>query len=182
MTGYVDVSGNGMEVLTNQCGVASPHGGANDISAWNILLPADQEIQIDMPVRPPSGGGYAVFVWRLQATSSYDNTYETEIDEVTPGTQRVRVYKIVATAYTQLGSTHTAFADNDVFYASALGTTILMQQNGTTRVSVSDSAISGSGYLGIGGFADSTFRLDNLRGGGIGAGLKAYQYRLRRVN
>lgn len=166
MTGWTDISGAGMEVLSNQAGVNSPDGSVNDASVWSTQQTADQEVQATLANSPTAGAlEFATLVWRLQSTAAYDNTYEAEIDEVSSGTKRLRCFKIVSGVYTQLGSTHSSFSNGDVIVGSAVGTTIQLWQNGNLRVSVTDSAISGAGYIGIGAYNSAAVRWDNFGGG-----------------
>lgn len=174
MTGWVDVAGNGMEVLSNQATCSTPHGTANDASAWATAFGADQEVEATLAGIPLNGVlDYAIMGWRVQSTAAYDNMYEMEVDEEGGvGVKRVRCMKIVSGVYTQLGSTHTAFAANDVFNGSAVGTTITLKQNGVTRVSVTDSAIAGGGYILIGSYKSTAgnVKWDNFSGGTISGG------------
>jgi hypothetical protein len=78
----------------------------------------------------------------------------------------IDLYSVVAGGYTNIGNYDTAQANNDIGYLSAQGTTIVCKQNGTTRITVTDSSIA-TGRAGLFGANEPTVNplMDDWEGG-----------------
>lgn len=82
----------------------------------------------------------------------------------------IDLYSVVADSYANIGNYDTAQANNDVGYLEAQGATIVCKQNGTTRITVTDSSIS-SGGAGLFSAEEGVFPLmDTWEGGDFSGG------------
>lgn len=81
-------------------------------------------------------------------------TYYTHRVIVAGATNEHRLMKSVAGALTDLGTDATDFAAGEILYVHANGSSIVAKRNGTTLISVTDTAIAGAGqvYGGLYGF------------------------------
>src|SRR5205807_3281952 len=84
------------------------------------------------------------------------------------GTPQLRLYKRTAGTFVQLGSSYNsgALAAGTKLTLSAVGSRISFQQNGTERIAVTDSSVTG-GAPGVMTFGAAT--ADNWVGGGAAA-------------
>lgn len=143
--------------------------------SWNRALwqggtcGADQFSQIEVGT-VPSGKILAATVRANDAGG--DNAYMAFCFN-NGGTAEVRLYKIVAGAGTQLGSSYLvpggSFVAGDVVRCEAQGSTIRAKFNGATVVTVTDTTYPSGGYPGIAFFGD-TVTGDNWQGGELVTG------------
>ena len=83
----------------------------------------------------------------------------------------IDLYSVVASSYANIGNYDTAQANNDVGYLEAQGTAIKCKQNGTQRISVTDSSIA-SGRAGLFGANEPSVNplMDSWEGGDFTGG------------
>ena len=173
---FLTLSGNGLKVISNQCGQdGASTAGAEDSAVWNTDFTDDQVLQATLAALPAdSTPDQALMGIRVQATGGgYDNMYELEIDRPS-GTWRKRLYRLSSGAYTQLGTTETSTVTaGDVFKLEAVGSTITVSQNGTAIITSTDSTFTTGGYLHIASIRATTptsVRWTNISGGNYTAG------------
>lgn len=173
---WTTFSGNGLKVLSNQCGQDGVSTlTVNDAAAWATDFTDDQVVQATLAALPTSGAtDYAYLFVRAQAsTGGYDNVYELEIDR-SSGSWRKRLYKVSGGAYTQIGSTDTTTVSaGAVFKLTAVGSTITAYQDGAVIATGADSTFATGGYIGIGSYRPvvaTTVRWTNIAGGNYSAG------------
>ncbi|MHB1098098.1 MAG: cellulase family glycosylhydrolase [Burkholderiales bacterium] len=172
---WTTLSGNGLKVLSNQCGSDAASVTVNDAAAWGTDFTDDQVVQATLAALPTNAAAdYGLLVVRAQAsTGGYNNLYELEIDR-SAGTWRKRLYKIASGVYTQLGASETSTVSaGAVFKLTAVGNTISAYQDGVLIMQAVDTTFPTGGYVGIGSFkatTASTTRWTNLAGGNYVAG------------
>jgi hypothetical protein len=134
---------------------------------WLSLLQEDQEVFCKIAAVPSTN--IAALIARLQnpGNDSTINHYSLEMDG-----GNSYIAKVVAGARTQLGGNlGVTFAANDLGALTTKGTTIAAWRNtggGWTNIGeVTDSAIPGTGYIGVVNSNDATFAIDDFGGGSI---------------
>lgn len=173
---WTTFSGNGLKVISNQCGQNSPSGPAtDDAAAWGTDFADDQVVQATLAALPTnSGSDYALLFVRSQAsTGGFVDVYRLEIDRST-GSWRKRLYKYASGVPTQLGTTDTTTVSaGAVFKITAVGNAITAYQDGVVIASAIDTTFPTGGYIGIGLWRPttaSTTRWTNVSGGNYVAG------------
>lgn len=84
-------------------------------------------------------------------------------------TSETKLYKLVSSSFTQLGSDGAAGSTNDVVYTEAQSTSILVKKNGSTIIGAVTDASIGSGNAGIWN-TDIACTADDWQGGDFGSG------------
>lgn len=78
------------------------------------------------------------------------------------GGSGLRIFKNVGGSLTQIGSSSAVLANNDGVGFEALDDCLTVYQNGSIVLSISDTAVSAAGYVGM-GVGDTTVRLDDFK-------------------
>ena len=127
---------------------------------------SDQSSQIELTSTQLSGGQWVGPAVRAQ--NGGQNTY-LGIYFWNSGSPQLRLYKRIASSWTQLGSSYNSgpLPAGTKLQLSAAGSTISFLQDGVSRISVNDTSISG-GAPGIMTFGAAT--ADNWAGGGAATG------------
>lgn len=125
---------NSFEIHSNQ---AMNTGTNVCLEAYTAsAAPDDQSSQVTLTIllsTTDSGPGPAVRISTSALTGYFAQANTTEI----------KLYKVVAGAFTQLGSNAAAAAVNDVLYIEAVGTAITVKKNGSIIIGpITDSAIA----------------------------------------
>ncbi len=154
------LNGGGFSIYSN----ALCNNGSGDYAAhWNAdTFEDDQYASCKITV----GSSYIGPAVRVASgsTKTYYGIYG--------GGSTAYMYVAVDGGWTQLGSTGSAWATNDVIRIEANGTTISSTKNGSATGMpgpVTNNSIA-SGYAGVTGYAglDTTHRLDDWEGGNLG--------------
>lgn len=159
-----------MQRLSNVA-AKSASGTGQARQAWVASYAADQEVFCTVPTLPGAGQGVGVFA-RVQNPGNA-TTCKAYAGFYTPGTG-FRIFSISGTTFTQRGSTSaTTMSAGDKLWLSCNGTSIVLSvfTSGawTSKVSVTDSNVTGGGQLGI-ELDDATGRIDDFGGGALKAG------------
>ena len=133
--------------------------------------PSDQFSQIQVTSTPLSGGQWVAAAVRMQSggQNAYAGLYYWNF-----GSPELMLFKRSGGAWTQLGGSYNsgALAAGTQLTLVATGSTISFQQNGLSRISVTDTSFTG-GAPGIMAFGNST--ADNWSGGsGSGGSTASY--------
>ena len=133
--------------------------------------PSDQFSQIQVTSTPLSGGQWVAAAVRMQSggQNAYAGLYYWNF-----GSPELMLFKRSGGAWTQLGGSYNsgALAAGTQLKLVATGSTISFQQNGLSRISVTDTSFTG-GAPGIMAFGNST--ADNWSGGsGSGGSTASY--------
>ena len=156
---WVAMSDGGLSIASQQVvGAAGTHAG--DIRAGESYG-SDQYSQIEVTSTQLTGGQWIGPTVRSQ--NGGQDTY-LGIYFWNNGTPQLRLYKRTAGTFTQLGSSYDSgpLPAGTKLTLSAQGSTIAFQQNGTTRISVTDTTLTG-GAPGI--MTYDTGSADNWTGG-----------------
>ncbi len=132
----------------------------------------DQYAQLKLTTYNPSWMYLGVTV-RASGTNNWYGAYVGG----SGSTYELMLFKMVAGTWTQLGSTYSgSWAANDVIRVEANGTTIRALQNGTSRISVTDSALTSgqAGLTGYGPIDPSLLKGDDWEGGDLSTGGTTY--------
>ncbi len=137
----------------------------DNLAHWNAdVFANDQYAQV--VAAAVSSGNYGGPAVRLAASAATGYFFQSD------SADGLYLYKIVAGSETQLGSTGSAIAANDLLRLEINGTTLTPKKNGSliaTPGAQTDSAIA-SGSAGVNIYNDSTtFRLDSWEGGNLGS-------------
>lgn len=136
----------------------------------NVSAPNDQYAKCTLKTlvaTTDEGPGPAV---RISGTSASRNAYFGQCN-----TTEIRLYKVVAGTFTQLGTDAAPAAVNDVIEIDANGNQITLKKNGTTIIGpIADSSLTTGawGLWATGGAADSV-AVDNWEGGDFSASASA---------
>lgn len=157
-------SSSNFEIATNQ---ASNAGGGNTLDSFtNVAAPNDQSSQITLKAltsTTDSGPGPAVRIATGAMTAYFAQCNTTEI----------KLYKVVANSFSQLGSDAAAAAVNDIIYIEATGSAtvhIVVKKNGSAIITQDDSAsdriTSGNWgmWVSAGGNPSNTLQVDDWVG------------------
>ena len=156
---WVAMSDGGLSIASQQVvGTAATHAG--DVRAGESYG-SDQYSQIEVTSTQLTGGQWIGPTVRSQ--NGGQGTY-LGIYFWNNGTPQLRLYKRTAGTFTQLGSSYGSepLPAGTKLTLSAQGSTIAFQQNGTTRISVTDTTLTG-GTPGI--MTYDTGTADNWTGG-----------------
>jgi hypothetical protein len=84
----------------------------------------------------------------------------------------IYLYKYVSGSATQIGSSTSSLSTTGNLYISAVGSTITVKVDGTTKISVTDTAVTSGKYAQIGAYngwgAGLAVGIDNFEAGSIG--------------
>lgn len=150
-------NGGGYDIQSNQ--VNSTAAAGQGLAHWNAdTFGNDQYAQLVMKDFL-SGLSYIGPAVRVAASA------HTGYDCVSEGATLV-LRKVVAASYTTLNTYTGTIAVNDLIRLEVSGTSLSCKQNGTERVTATDSAIS-SGSAGIGSY-NQLARGDDFEGGNLG--------------
>ncbi len=151
----------GVEIRSNQ---ASNVGGSNSGQRYTaVSAPDDQYVKctiVKTIATADQGPGPAARMAAGATTFYFGQCNTTDI----------RLYKVVANAFTQLGSTAGAVAVNDIIELDCVGTAITLKKNGSTIIGpITDSAIAtGSAGIWIGGLSADDCAVDTWEMGDFG--------------
>jgi len=121
-------SGDSIDAGTTELGGTWPANQYSEITVGSVVGTVTDE-GVGATVRGVFSGNLTMYI-------TQSNTHET------------RLYKVVAGAYTQLGSDGPSVATGDVIRLTANGTSITVTKNGTSIISVTDSSVT-TGTPGI---------------------------------
>lgn len=143
--------------------VESGRAKGNDSAAvsdamWKTLQEANVLVEVTCPIIPTSGRYIRLYL-RCNLTSSPTQGYMMQWEN---GGSVLRIFKNVGGSLTQIGSSSTVLAANDVVGFEALDDCLTVYQNGLIVLSISDTAVSAAGYVGM-GVGDVTVRLDDFK-------------------
>lgn len=143
---------------------ASADNAVCEESYNGVTWPDDQYSQVTLTVI-----GADTYAGPLVRASAADWTFY--LSEAAPS--EIRLFKTVSGTWTQIGSFSGTVSSGDVIRLEAQGTTIRAFQNGTQRISTTDSSIS-SGRAGIHVMLEPSIPLDRVvlddwEGGDFGA-------------
>ena len=155
-----DAVSTGFDIVSD---AAITHNTANDSGnvVTAVTWPNDQWAQVTLGVVNADGGFQGNGPCVRRSASAY--TYYRLIVNA----NNWEVNRVVAGAYTQIGTGTSGAATGDVWYLGVQGTTLTVKQNGSTVSSgtITDSGIS-SGDAGIGySSTDTTATLTGFAGG-----------------
>lgn len=128
------------------------HNAADDVVAWITSLganpSADYDIEADCHFFSGGGGGGVGPAGRI---TNINNYYFIQNDV---SADEFAIFKKVSGSYTELGVYSTTIADSTWYNIklSMVGSSLKGYLNGVERVSVTDSAITVTGYPGLRGF------------------------------
>lgn len=130
---------------------ARADGAGNNVSLIDVVNPAptlaDYDVEVTVGAKPASGTTHAAGVVARAADAS--NYYGLVLYH-SAAAQHFRLFKKVAASVTSLAAdTTNAVTAGDVFKLELRGTAIKVYQNGTERMSVTDSALSAAGKAGL---------------------------------
>lgn len=128
-----------LRVTSNQATTdGDPQGNRYNAVTW----PANQYSQVTLKsfISVGAGKGFGVVA---RAATGAETAYLAF-----GNTSGLELYKVVATVFTQLGTSATVPVVNDLLYIEAKGTAIKVFLNGVQKISVTDSAIA-SGNAGL---------------------------------
>lgn len=152
----------GVEIRSNQ---ATNVGGSNSGQRYTaVSAPANQYAKctiVKTIATTDQGPGPACRIAAAATTFYFVQCNTTEI----------KLYKVVANAFTQLGTDAAAVAVNDVIELDCVGTAITAKKNGATIIGpITDSAIaSGNAGIWIGGISADDCAVDTWEMGDFGA-------------
>jgi len=161
---WTSISDGGLKI-TSQTVAGSVSGGSSG-ATWNAAtFSSDQYSQVEVTSTQLTGGQWIGPAVRAQ--NGGQNTY-LGIYFWNSGTPQLRVYKRISGTWIQLGSSYNsgALTAGTQLLLQASGSKITFSQNGVTRISVTDTSLTG-GAPGI--IAYGTGRADNWAGGDVSA-------------
>jgi hypothetical protein len=143
--------------------VESGRAKGNDSAAvsdamWKTLQEANILVEVTCPVIPTSGRYIRLYL-RCNQTFTPTQGYMMQWEN---GGSVLRIFKNVGGSLTQIGSSSAVLAANDVVGFEALDDCLTVYQNGSIVLSISDTAVSAAGYVGM-GVGDTTVRLDDFK-------------------
>lgn len=151
-----------IQISSNTARGMSSAGNADAL--WNADTFSDDQYS-QAVISERASGIYVAVSLRASGANTY---YQASFDNGSGGF--AGLYKVVSGTATLLGS-HGAAAVSDLIRIEATGTTIVSKKNGTTLVTVTDSAIaSGSAGFGFYSTSGTAPRIDDWEGGNIGGG------------
>lgn len=132
-------------ITTNTVGVSTV-SDENDAYYSNVSAPADHWSQVTAVATPNGSTNQGSAAVRMPAAGNRDG-YFAGWDGARQSSTDRRLWKVVAGTFTSLGNEGgVPVAANDVLYAEAQGSTIKMFVNGSQRLSVTDSSLSGGAF------------------------------------
>ena len=161
--GWTATSDGAMSIASQQVVGAAGHDSGAIRTAESY--PSDQFSQMTVSATPLSGGQWVAAAVRMQASGQnvYAGLYYWNY-----GSPELMLFKRTGGAWTQLGAYNSGtLAAGTQVQVMALGSTISVLQNGVTRITVTDSALTG-GAPGI--MANSNGALDTWSGGSVTSG------------
>jgi putative esterase len=161
---WTSISDGGLKI-TSQTVAGSVSGGSSG-ATWNAAtFTSDQFSQVEVTSTQLTGGQWIGPAVRTQ--NGGQNTY-LGIYFWNSGSPQLRIYKRISGTWIQLGSSYSsgALTAGTQLLLQASGSKITFAQNGVTRISVTDTSLTG-GAPGI--MAYGTGRADNWAGGDLSA-------------
>jgi hypothetical protein len=159
--GWTDMSDGGL-AISNQMVVGNAAGTSGDIRTGESYA-NDQYSQVTVTATPLTGTQWIGPMVRAQngGTALYVGIYFWN-----NGSPQLMVFKRINGAWTQLGSSYAsgALAVGTTLTLTVVGSTLTFAQNGTTRVTASDTSLA-SGAPGI--MANGAATADNWAGGTV---------------
>ena len=166
---WTDVSDGGLAITSQAVAGTAAAGVSGDIRSAESY-PSDQYSQIEVTSAPMSGGEWIGPMVRAQSggQSAYVGTYFWN-----DGSPVLMVFKRAGGGWTQLGTTYNSglLPAGTQLTLMATGSTISFQQDGVTRITATDTSLTG-GAPGI--MAYGTGSADNWSGGATTGGGTAY--------
>ena len=160
---WTATSDGAMSIVSQQVtGIAGQNSGEIRTAE---SYPSDQFSQLTVSATPLSGGGWVAAAVRMQASgqSVYAGLYFWNY-----GSPELMLFKRTGGAWAQLGAYNSGvLAAGTLVQVAAVGSTISVLQNGVTRITVTDSTLTG-GAPGI--MASGNGDLDTWSGGSAGSG------------
>lgn len=120
---------------------------------YPATTPSSNDYTVSVDITPQFGGsgGVAGVCGRKNAATGSVSCYWADYyDHATAGSRQWRLYKVVAGAYTSLGSyTQNIGTTTTTLTLEMIGSAIKVYVDGVERISATDSAIAGPGRAGI---------------------------------
>jgi hypothetical protein len=126
----------------------------------NTTVPADCQASVDLTPSATTGRGGGPFV-RGSVGSGIQDTYYWVRWNL--GASQLQLFKVVLTTATSLGTSALvpSIGVGHNVKIKTVGTTVSVELDGAAVISVTDSAVTGTGFAGLRG-ADGGFTLDNF--------------------
>src|SRR5690348_1952202 len=161
---WTSISDGGLKITSQT--VAGSVSGGSSCATWNAsTFTSNQFSQVEVTSTQLTGGQWIGPAVRTQ--NGGQNTY-LGIYFWNSGSPQLRIYKRISGTWIQLGSSYNsgALTAGTQLLLQASGSKITFAQNGVTRISVTDTSLTG-GAPGI--MAFGTGRADNWAGGDLSA-------------
>lgn len=162
--------------VDNMCGPSTLTGNTAE-SAWATSYGADQECYITLVTLALSFQDVYVRLTGAGNTATAQAYFCGWDGTLNGGSGAMYIYKLIGGVYTQLGSNfNITLGSGDKIGISAIGTSITgyYYQSGSwqtnANIQATDSAISGSGALGIDLSSAGAYRMDDFGGGDVVVG------------
>jgi hypothetical protein len=158
--GWTDVSDGGLAIASQEVAGTAAAGVSGDIRSAESYT-SDQYSQVELTATQPSGGGWIGPMVRAQSggQSAYVGIYFWNF-----GSPVLMLFKRADGGWTQLGATYNSgqLPAGTSLTVMVTGSTISFQQNGVTRITATDTSLTG-GAPGI--MSYGTGQADNWSGG-----------------
>jgi hypothetical protein len=160
---WTTITGSNDIGISSNAAVGTVNGQTSS-AYWNAdTFAADQYCEVTLSLFPN-------ITWMgpmVRMSTSANNGYSAQAER--SGSTTLKLYRTDAGSTTQIGSTYTgSVVQGDVIRIEVEGDTITLKQNGTTRVTATDSTYT-TGQAGLWIFTNSTARtLDDWTAGNIG--------------
>jgi hypothetical protein len=159
-TDWTDVSDGGLAIASQEVAGTAAAGVSGDIRSAESYT-SDQYSQVELTATQPSGGGWIGPMVRAQSggQSAYVGIYFWNF-----GSPVLMLFKRADGGWTQLGATYNSgqLPAGTSLTVMVTGSTISFQQNGVTRITATDTSLTG-GAPGI--MSYGTGQADNWSGG-----------------
>lgn len=166
-------AGNFYEVISNTAQIVNISAVLDRYTA--ISWPNDQYAKVTLTTLTAAsdeGVGPACRMSAIAQTAYFAQANTTEI----------KLYRVVAGVFAQLGSDAAAAAATDVLELICSGTSISVKKNGVTIIGPETDAVIAAGSAGLWGFqAAGTVAVDNFEGGDLGTAQEEETHQGRRV-
>lgn len=146
-TSIVEQTDSGGLQLTSNVVAKTGSGTTWSESYWGTTFGPDTEVTAKINT---IGSTDAFALW-LRVTNPGLSTMSGYLADFSFDTTAMTIYKCVSGAFTSIGTiTISTYSAGDIIGFSAIGTTLTVTRNGTAIKTITDSAITGAGKVGLG--------------------------------